>query len=112
MSSSLSPFQHLIASPFNYLFIYDFPSVSLITLPKTHIYHNLFNHTKYKLLAMPNHVVNYLFMNFIYSQFLDYCLIFTDSSVSSNSAGFSYFIPSLNIKFSDVLLQSFPFTIE
>lgn len=32
---------------------------------------------------------------------MDYCLIFTDGSMSPNSAWFSYFIPGLYIKFSE-----------
>lgn len=75
--SSLSPFQHLIVSPFNRLFIYNSLFVSFITLPKTHIYVNYFNHSKYDYwLCLIMWLI--IFLCFINFQFLDYCLLFTD----------------------------------
>lgn len=35
--------------------------------------------------------------------FHNYCLVYTDGSVSTNSAGFSFFIPEKMVKYSDTL---------
>lgn len=61
------------------------------------------SHSKPHLQSLPTNSVNYLFDELISSRFTNYLLIFTDGSVFTNSAGFSFYIPSLNINFSDNL---------
>jgi len=54
-----------------------------------------------------------LFNDFLQSNFPDSLPVFTDGSVPSNSAGFSFFLPTLNISFADKLNSfSSSFTAE
>ncbi|XP_025424002.1 uncharacterized protein LOC112693235 [Sipha flava] len=54
---------------------------------------------------MPSFSVNHIFNEFIELNFHNYCLVYTDGSVSTNSAGFSFFIPERMVKYSDTLPQ-------
>ncbi|XP_050525071.1 uncharacterized protein LOC126896384 [Daktulosphaira vitifoliae] len=103
ISTTLIPYLNSIITSINRLPIYDIPFHALTHFPKIHFNHLFLSYSKPQLQSLPINFVNYLFDELISSRFANYCLIFTDGSVYTNSAGFSFFIPSLNINFSDNL---------
>jgi ribonuclease HI len=52
---------------------------------------------------MPTFSVNHIFNEFIELNFHNYCWVYTDDSVSTNLAGFSFFIPERMVKYFDTL---------
>jgi ribonuclease HI len=111
---SIKPLTPSIIISQNRLYCFDLPFGALILLSRVHIL-NLFKDCKDSStrVNMPTFSVNQIFNDFIDTNFHNYCLVYTDGSVSTSSAGFSFFIPKLKIKFSDTLpLVTCSFTAE
>jgi ribonuclease HI len=103
VASSLAPLSSIILRPQKRLFLYDASFCSLISIPSISINPLFLGYSLSELRFLSPHLVNNLFYSFVSSEFPNYSIIYTDGSVSSNSAGFSFYIPSLQLCFSDCL---------
>ena len=98
--SALSP---LVYRSNSRLQFYDTPYAALSFFPEITISPNFLCYSPKELSRLPQTLVDSLFNEYILSNFPSFVQIFTDGSVSPNSAGFSFFIPSLSISFADKL---------
>lgn len=101
---SINHFSSSIILPQKRLHCFDIPFEALTFLPRVHLL-PLFKDFKFNSdkVNMPTLSINHIFNEFIKLNFHDYCLVYTDGSVSNNSAGFSFFIPEMMVKYSDTL---------
>jgi len=84
------------------LFLDDVPFASLLSSPYVKINLSFLGHLHSFLFNLPPIVVNHLFLSYIAEESLDWCLVFTDGPVSTDSAGYAVCIPNFHISFSDV----------
>ena len=94
---SFSAFSPLVYRSHLRLQMYDTPYPVILFTPKVTISPNFLGYFPKELPRLPQSLVDSLFNEFIQSNFPNSLLIFTDGSVSVNSAGFSFFIPALNL---------------
>ncbi|KAL4103296.1 hypothetical protein QTP88_018673 [Uroleucon formosanum] len=103
VASSFSAFSPLVHRPSLRLQIYDTPYAALLYVPEVTVSPNFLGYSPKELPRLSRTLVDSLFNEYISYNFRSSVQIFTDGSVSPNSAGFSFFIPSLNFSFSDKL---------
>lgn len=78
--------------------LYDTPYDALTFLPSITVDPNFLGYTPSELHLMPPCFTNNLFNQYINDHYSSSILVFTDGSVSSSSAGYSYFFPLLQIQ--------------
>jgi len=100
---SFSAFSPLVYRPSLRLQIYDTPYAALSFFPEVTVSPNFLGYSPKELPRLPQSLVDSLFNEYISYNVPSSVQIFTDGSVSPNSAGFSFFIPSLDISFADKL---------
>jgi len=100
IASSLSCLSLLILRPKNRLFLYHTSFGSILSNSIATIKPSSLGYSHISLLQFSAQVIDNLFNFFISSEFPDFCLVFTNGSVSS--AGFSVYILKYSIVHSDV----------
>ncbi|VVC28773.1 Ribonuclease H-like domain,Ribonuclease H domain [Cinara cedri] len=84
--------------------LYEHPYNSLLFIPAIQII-NFSDLSVTELKSMPNSFVNNSFSSYLLN-FSNFIIIYTDSSVSPLSAGYSFYIPELHVSFSNNLSSS------
>lgn len=103
VASSLSPLSSFIFRPNNRLFLYGVSYNSLIFFPIVFINPSFLGYPMCVLWSLHPQLVNNLFYFYLSTEFHEFCIVYTDGLVSSNSAGFPVFIPNHKLSFSDWL---------
>lgn len=102
VTSVLLHFSPFILRSSNRLFLYDALFYTLISTPNVSI--PIFLGYTSKALRMLSPIIIYFLFQFIISStWSDYRVIYTYGSVSTKSAGFSFYILSIQLSFSDSL---------
>jgi len=78
--------------------LYNTPYPALIFSPSISICSNFLSYKPKELRLLPPHIVNNLFCQYIMDNHSYSTLVYTDSSVTSVSAGYAYHIPNLLLK--------------
>ena len=111
-ANSISPFHQYIITHTKHP-VYEIAYETLLHSTPVHVVNLFPDFSTSDLKTSSPAVINNLFLAFIESKFPDYMVVYTDGSVSPLSAGFSFYIPQLNISFtSNLPPSSSSFTAE
>lgn len=97
ITSSLSSFILIILHSNNHPYLYDVILRSLVSIPNVSIHLFFLGCPIDELHSLPPELVNDVFYYSISSQFLDYCIVYTDYLVSFKSTGFTLYIPCMTL---------------
>lgn len=110
--TSLTHLFLLIYRPKQRLQLYDTPFPALINIASIFISFDFLGYSFNDLQLLPNSFVNSIFTDFFNSNFPQTLAIFTGGSVSRYSTDFSFFIPDLQICYSEKLQPFTSFLIK
>jgi hypothetical protein len=97
-ANNISPFHQYISTSMKFC-VYEIAYEALMYSTQVHVVNIFPGFISTELRSTSSVVINYLFSDFIINNFTDFTVIYTDGSVSSLLAGYSFYVPEIYMSF-------------